>query len=117
MRKLWDKIQEANGCKEDQGKEPLAKLDLDKPQANLEIQSRYNMAEPFNTSSSKASSMKELPSFLGNDEDSVNHVKKIPSQYKPSASVMDTSTLHALLSAKVRVTMTLAKVLEERPEL
>ena len=77
------------------------------------------MVEPSNTSSSKDSSMKELPSFLGNDADSVDDVKKIPSQYKPSASasVIDTATLHALLSAKVRVTMTLAEVLEKRPEL
>ena len=30
---------------------------------------------------------------------------------------MDTTTLHALLSAKVKVTMTLAKVLKKRPEL
>ena len=39
MRKLWDEIQEANARKEDQGKASLTKLDLDKPQANLEIQS------------------------------------------------------------------------------
>ena len=31
MRKLWDKIQEANARKEDQGKAPLTELDLDKP--------------------------------------------------------------------------------------
>ena len=95
----------------------MAQLDQDKPQANLEIQSRYNMAEPFNTSSSKISSMKELPLFLGNDVDSVDDVKKIPSQYKPSVSVIDTTTLHALLSVKVKVTMTLAEVLKRRPEL
>ena len=94
MRKLRDEIQEANARKKDQGKAPLIELDLDKPQANLEIQSRYNMAEPFDTSSSKASSVKELPSFLGNDANSVDDVKKIPSQYKPSASTMDTTTLH-----------------------
>ena len=40
MRKLWDEIQEANANKENKGKAPLTKLDLDKPQANLEIQSR-----------------------------------------------------------------------------
>ena len=102
MRKLWDKIQEANTHKEDQGKAPLIEFDLDKPQASLEIQSRYNMTEPSDTSSSKTSSMKELPSFLGNDANSVDKVRKIPSQYKPSASILDTTTLHALLSAKVR---------------
>ena len=116
MRKLWDEIQEANAHKEEQGKAPLAKLDLDKPQANLEIQYRYNMAEPSNTSSSKVSSMKELPSFLGNDADSVDDVKKILSQYKQSASMIDTTTLHALLSIKVKVIMTLAEVLKRRLE-
>ena len=40
MRKLWNNIQEANADKVDKGKAPLTKLDLDKPQANLEIQSR-----------------------------------------------------------------------------
>ena len=60
MRKLWDEIQEANTNKDDKGKAPLTDLDLDKRQANLEIQSRYNMAEPSNKISSKASSLKKL---------------------------------------------------------
>ena len=61
--------------------------------------------------------MKELPSFLGNDADSIDDAKKIPSWYKTSALVIDTTTLHALLTAKVRVTMTLAEVLEKKPKL
>ena len=117
IRKLWDEIQEANACKEEQGKALLTELDLEKPQVDLGIQSRYNMAEPSDTSSSKASSMKELPSFLGNDVESVDDVRKTPSEYKPSASVLDTTTLHALLSAKVKVMMTLAEVLKKRPKL
>ena len=43
MRKLWDEIQEANTNNEYKGDAPLIELDLDKPQANLEIQSRYNI--------------------------------------------------------------------------
>ena len=58
MRKLWNDIQEVNADKVDKGKAPLTKLDLDKPQENLEIQSRYNMVEPSNKNSSKASSLK-----------------------------------------------------------
>ena len=117
MRKLWDEIQEANARKEEQGKTPLTELDLDKPQANLEIQSRYNMAEPFDTTSSKGSSIKELPLFLGNSANSIDDVNKIPSQYKPNALVIDTTTLHALLSAKVKVMMTLDKILKRRTKL
>ena len=79
MRKLWDEIQDANANHEEKGKALLTKLNLDKPQAKPEIQSRYNMAEPFDMSSSKASSMKELPSFLGNDAKSVDDVRKVPS--------------------------------------
>ena len=113
MRKLWDEIQEANVDKEDKGEASLIELDLDKPQTNLKIQSRYNMVEPSDKSSSKASSLKELPSFLGNDPNSVDDVRTIPSQYKPSALVLlDMAILHALLSAKVKVTMTLAEVLK-----
>ena len=76
---MWDKIQEANVDKTDKGKAPLIELDLDKPQANLEIQSRYNMVEPSDKSSSKASSLKELPSFLGNVVEIIDNVRKIPS--------------------------------------
>ena len=43
------------------------------------------MDEPFNTSLRKASSLKEILSFLGNDVESVDDVREIPSQYKPSA--------------------------------
>ena len=99
MRKLWDEIQEATTNKEDKGKAPLTELDLDKPQANFEIQSRYNMVEPSNKSSSKASTLKELPSFIENDAGNVNDIRKIPSQYKPGTSILDTTTLQALLSA------------------
>ena len=100
MRELWDEIQEEKVDKEDKGKAPLTKLDPNKHQANLEIQSRYNMAEPFDKSSSKASSLKELPSFLGNDVDNVDDIRKIPSQYKSSTSMLDMESLHAWLSAK-----------------
>ena len=64
MRKLWNDIQEANANKEDKGKAPLIELDLDKPQANLEVESRYNMIELSTKSSSKALTLKELPLFL-----------------------------------------------------
>ena len=99
MRKLWDEIQEANARNEEQGKTPLTELDLDKPQANVKIQSRYNMVEPSNTSSRKASSMKELPLFLGNDVDSVDDIRKIFLQYKLSKSILDTTTFQTLLGA------------------
>ena len=79
MRKLWDEMQEANTNKEDKGKAPLTKLNPEKPQENLKIQSRYSIAEPFDKSSSKASYLKELPSFLENDANNVDDVRKIPS--------------------------------------
>ena len=63
MRKLWDEIQEAN-TKEEKEKAPLIELDLDKPQARLEIQYRYNMVESLDKISSKTFTLKELPSFL-----------------------------------------------------
>ena len=79
MRNLWDEIQEANPHKEDKGKAPLIEYDLDKPQANLESESRYNMVEPFDKSISKVSTLKRIPSFLGNDVNSVDDIRKIPS--------------------------------------
>ena len=41
MRNFWDEIQEATANHEEKQKAPLIDLNLDKPQANLEIQSRY----------------------------------------------------------------------------
>ena len=95
----------------------MTKLNLDKPQANLEVESRYNMAGPSNKSLSKSLTLKELPSFLGNDANSVDDFRKIPSQYKLRTSTLETTTLRALIRARAKVTMTLAKVLKRRLEL
>ena len=55
-------------------------LDLDKLQDNLEVESRYHMVEPSTKSSRKASTLKVLASFLGNEVDSVDNIRKVSSQ-------------------------------------
>ena len=92
MRKLWEEIWEANANREGKGKAPLAKIDLDKEQLNLEIAFRYQVAGPTTSWSSKASIFKELPSFVG-DYKSKDDVGKVPTQYKPTIKVLDMANL------------------------
>ena len=51
------------------------------------------MVEPSNKSIIKVSMLKELPLFLGNDANSVDDVRKILPQHKPSTSILDSTTL------------------------
>ena len=118
MKSLWDEILEANAKKEDEGRAPMPMIDLDKKQAPMDNVSRYLMdgPTPNQAVSSKASTFKELPSFVGDDE-SDGDVKKVPTQYKPSPQMIDSTNLQALLSTPVKVSLPLADVLKVRPEL
>ena len=60
--------------------------------------------------------MKELPSFLDENK-SGKEVLRVPSEYHPSPAVMDTANFHILMSALVKVSMTLAKILRAKPQL
>ncbi len=104
LKSLWDDIRKAKIEKIIKRKAPLKEVDLDKKQVSLEIESRYGSHEPSSPRSSKASIMKELPSFLG-DNESEKEVRRIPSQYKPKTMTLDTANLQALLSTPVKVTL------------
>ena len=67
-------------------------------------------------STSKASGLKELPSFM-NENASDKEVLKVPSQYQPSPTVMDTANLQILMSTPIKVSMTLAKILKAKQKL
>ena len=77
MKDLWNEIQEAKIDHEEKGKVPREEIDLDKEQAPMEIASRYGLPSPTSTRFSKASSLKELPSFVG-DFHSDDNVRKVP---------------------------------------
>ena len=77
MKSLWDEIQEANANREGKGKGPIAEIDLEKEQLNLDIALRYQEKEPTTSRSSKASIFKELPSFVG-DYKSRDGIRKVP---------------------------------------
>ena len=77
MKSLWDETQEANANTEGKGKAPIAEIDLEKEQLNLDIASRYQVKGPTTSRSSKASMFKELPSYVG-DYESKDDVRKVP---------------------------------------
>ena len=51
--------------KENKGKTTVTQIDLDKKQVHFDVGSRYGDKVSLKLKSSKASTMKELPSFLG----------------------------------------------------
>ena len=61
--------------------------------------------------------LKGIPSFIGNDANSFDDIKTIPSYYKLSTSILETKILQVLLSAQVKVAMTLFEVLKRIPHL
>ena len=77
---------------------------------------RYQAARPTTFQSSKASTFKELPSFVG-DYKSRDDIKKVPTQYKLTTKVLDMANLQALLSTLVRVSLPFVDVLKARPKL
>ena len=99
-------------------KAPITEIDLDGKQVHFNIGSRYGdqVSSKSKSKSSKASTMKELPSFLG-DGGSDEDIRRVPSQYRPSLVVLDTSNLQVLLSTPVKVMLPLAEVLRVKPEL
>ena len=102
--------------REGKGKAPIAEIDLEKEKLNLDIPSRYQAVGPTTSRSSKASIFKELPSFVedfDNDED----VRKVLTQYNPGSTMLDMTSLQALLSTLVKVSLPLANVLKVKPKL
>ena len=69
MKKIGQKVygknqKKAKDMKENKGKAPIAEVDLDEKQALLDFFARYANMQPIFLSLSKASSMKELTSFI-----------------------------------------------------
>ena len=77
---------------------------------------RYAKTQSSSLSKSKASGMKELPSFI-NPEGSDKEVLRLPYQYHPSPIVMDTANIQTFMSTPIKVTLTFAEVLKVKPVL
>ena len=77
---------------------------------------RYEDTQSSSSNESKASGMKELPSFI-NPKGSDKEVLRLPSQYHPSPKVMDTTNIQTFMSTPVMVTLTLAEILKVKPKL
>ena len=116
VKSLWEEVCKANKNKENKGKAPITQIDLDNKQVHFDIGSRYGDKISLKSKWSKASTMKELPSFLG-DGGSDKDIWRVHSQYRTSPVVLDTSNLQALLSTPVKVILPLAEVLRVKPEL
>ena len=101
---------------DNKGKAPIAKIDLDKKQAHVDMVTRYANTQSSSLDGSKASSTKELPSFI-KPKRSNKEVLKLPSQYHPSPIVMDTANIQTLMSTPIKVTLTLAEILKVKLKL
>ena len=116
VKSLWEEVKIASEVANNKGKSPIAKVDLNKKQAHLDMVTRYADTQSSSLNESKASGMKELPSFI-NPEGSDKEVLRLPSQYHLSPIVMDVANIQTFMSTPVKVTLTLAEVLKIKPEL
>ena len=96
VKSLWEKVKKASEIANNKEKAHIAEVDLNKKQAHLDMVTRYGDTQSSFSNESKASSMKELPSFI-NLEGSDKEVLILPSQYHPSLIVMDTSNIQTLM--------------------
>ena len=92
VKSLWEEVRKANETPNNEGKAPIAKVDLNKKQVHLDMVTRYADTQSSSLNESKASGMKELPSFI-NPEGSDKEALRSPSQYHPSPMVMDTAKI------------------------
>ena len=80
VKSSWEEVKNANETTNNKGKAPIAKVDLNKKQAHLDMVTRYANTQSSSSNESKASGMKELPSFI-NPKGSDKEVLRLPSQY------------------------------------
>ena len=129
VESLWEELRKTKEDREDEGKAPIIEIDLDKKQAKLDPIMGFEHKITTSHSTSKDLGLKELPSFIDEDESdkevpsflddngSDKEVLRVPSQYHPSPIVMDTANLQILMSTPVKVSMKLAKILKAKPKL
>ena len=94
----------------------MAEIDLAKKQINIDLVMGFEHEMTNSHSTSRASSLKDLPSFIdknGSDKEEL----RVPSQYHPSPTVMDTANLQILMSKPVKVSMMLTKILKAKTKL
>ena len=116
VRSLWEEVRKAKETVHNKENAPITEIDLEKKQAHFDLTTRYADTQSSSSNASKASGMKELPSFI-NPEGSDNEVLMLPSQYHPSPMVMDTANIQTFMSTPVMVTLTLAEILKVKPKL
>ena len=64
MKSLWEEVCKANETTKNKGEAPIAKVDLDKKQAHIDMVTRFAKTQSNSSNKSKASNLKELPSFI-----------------------------------------------------
>ena len=92
VESLWEEVFKANKTTGNKGKAPIFEIDLDKKQAHVDMVTKYAKTQSSSLTKSKASSMKELPSFI-KLEGSDKEVLRLPSQYHPSPIVLDIANI------------------------
>ena len=115
-KSLWEEIRKSNEAKDNKGKAPIAKVDLDKRQASIGLVNGYANTKPNSLSASKASIMKELPSFIKLDVNE-KEVLTISSLSHPSPVFMDTANIQTLMSTPLKAMLTLENLSKVKPKL
>ena len=109
VKSLWEEVRRADDSRDNKGKALIAKVDLDKKQARVDLVTKYADTEPNSLSINRALSMKDLPSVI-KPEVNDKEILRIPSQYHSSLIVMGTADIQALMSTSIKVTLTFAEL-------
>ena len=113
---MWEELRKTKENREDEEKAPIIEIDLDKKQVKLDPIMGFEHEMTNSHSTCRTSGLTELPSFI-DENGSDKEVLRVPSQYHPNPTVMDTANLQILMSTPVKVSMKLAEILKAKPEL
>ena len=91
MQTLWNEIRSAKLKEIPSAEAPIAEIDLDKPGANVDLESRYGDCGSKDTEKPKANSFRTLPSFVG-DFETKSDIHKVPTKYKNKPPVLTQKT-------------------------
>ena len=111
---LWDAVKRTQKETERKSRPPIEEIDFDQKTLELEFKSQYGDVGSEKSESSKAETMKTLPSFQG-DYKAQSNIKKLPSHKKQAPPVFDMINLSALLAAPIKCTLPLADILKVKP--
>ncbi|MCO5578698.1 hypothetical protein L7F22_032543 [Adiantum nelumboides] len=111
---LWEAIRSAKDGSATFQSAPITEVNMGHEVYQVDIQFLNGDAGTEVSIESKPESLKTLPSYIGEHE-AKSETRVVPSQRKAIPKMMDTKSMHELMSAPIQCTITLFQLLKIRP--